>query len=73
MAPYDTKHQLILDKPEDWNGWISFIKGAVHEPQLWNLIDPDLTNKPVTTPYPEKVIPPRFDANGKIDAGDMEH
>ena len=69
--PYDTRHQIMLDKPKDWDGWISFIKSAVDDPQIWKLIDPDLTNKPVITPYPEDVIPPKFGPDGKIDADDM--
>ena len=72
MGPYDNKHRIILDKPEDWDGWISFIKSAVHDPHIWRLVNPELANKPVTTPYPEEVVAPAFDANGKIDAADME-
>lgn len=66
---YDTKHQISLDKPEDWDRWIFFIKKAVSNPQIWKFIDPDLINKLVTTFYSKKVISPAFSVNNRIDAG----
>ena len=71
MALYDTKHRIILDKPEDWDGWISFIKSAVHDPHIWNLIDPELAKKPDTTLYPKELVPPKFDNHGNINVADL--
>lgn len=43
MATYnDNKHRIILDKPEDWDGWLSYIKGAINDTKVWNLVNPDL-------------------------------
>ncbi|MCJ1270963.1 hypothetical protein MMC22_010862 [Lobaria immixta] len=72
MASYDTKHRIILDKPENWDGWISFIKSAVHDPRIWNLIDPELANKPGTTLYPKELVSPKFDDHGNINVADLE-
>lgn len=48
------------------------MKTAVHDSQIWKLINLDLTNKLVTTLYPKEIIPPPFGADGRIDAGEMK-
>lgn len=37
-----SKSRIILDKPEQWDGWVSFIRTTVQDPYLWGLVDPNL-------------------------------
>ncbi|MCJ1263792.1 hypothetical protein MMC22_003662 [Lobaria immixta] len=67
-----SKSRIILDKPEHWDGWISFIRTTVQDPYLWGLVDPDLPTKPARTPYPEEPMRPGVDANGIYDVLELQ-
>ena len=42
--PYnqESRHRIILDKPEDWDGWISHVKGFISDPSIWDLVNPEM-------------------------------
>ena len=73
MASHDNKYRIVLDKPEHWDGWLSYIKGAINNDRIWSLVNPDVPTKPTRTPYPKEPTRPAIDRNtGQIDPGGME-
>ena len=68
MGSYrDNKYRIVLDKPEHWDGWLLYIKSAINENRIWNLVNPDLPTKPVRTPYPrEPIRPATYPTTGQI-------
>lgn len=73
MASYgDNKHRIILDKPEHWDAWLSYIKGAVNNEALWGLVNLDLSTKPARTPYPREPARPQFSQDGVLDPNAMD-
>lgn len=54
----DQKKKIILSKPEDWDTWINFVRIKVETHEVWNLIDPDHSSKPVAL---TKLNKPTFD------------
>lgn len=61
--PYnqESRHQIIFEKPEDRDGWISHVKRFISDPTIWDLIKPDIPVKPPLCFYPEE--PPRLQPN----------
>ena len=52
--------KIILSKTADWDAWFSFVRSRATNNGIWDLIDPDLDEKPdsLTMPYkPEFVMP----------------
>lgn len=43
-----TSKKIILAKPSDWDSWLSFVKARATGTRVWNLIDPELTVRPVS-------------------------
>ena len=72
--PYnkESKNKIILDQPEDWEGWISHIKGVINDPAIWDLVNPDIPIKPLLYAYPNELPRPRPDATGQYDPAQME-
>ena len=50
---YRTK--IVLDKPADWDVWISLVRCRAWNNDIWHLVDPDLVEKP--HPLPRPVVP----------------
>ena len=51
----DQKKKIILSKPEDWDTWINLVRIKAETDEVWNLIDPDLSSKPVALTKPNKL------------------
>lgn len=73
MASYgNSKPRSVLDKPEQWDAWLSQIKGAVNNDDMWALVNPDSLTKPARTQYPREPTRPLFDHAGQVNPIDME-
>ncbi|MCJ1430182.1 hypothetical protein MMC29_008098 [Sticta canariensis] len=72
--PYnqESRNRIILDKPEDWEGWISHIKGVINDPTIWDLVNPDIPVKPTLCVYPEERARPQPNATGQFDLAQIE-
>ena len=53
-----SQKKIVLNKPEDWDTWISFLKMKATNLNIWGLIDPQLPVKPEALAKP---IEPIFD------------
>lgn len=57
MTSYDdNKHHIILDKSGDWDGWLSYIKGAINDTKIRNLVNPDLLTHADTVEFHDAYI-----------------
>lgn len=73
MASYgNSKPRIVLDKPEQWDAWLSHIKRAVNNDDIWTLVNPDSLTKPARTEYPREPPRPLFDQDGQVNQFDME-
>ena len=52
-----TTTKVTLTKPADWDLWISYVRARATYSQIWDLINPDLTKRPVALMKP---ILPRY-------------
>ena len=68
----ESKHWIILDKPEDWEEWISQIQKAINDPTIWDLINPDIPVKPSRRVFPAKLPRPQPNAAGQFDPVQMD-
>lgn len=50
--------KIVLGKPLDWDTWISFVKSRADNNDIWELVNPELTEKPETLKKPQK---PNYD------------
>ena len=48
--------KIVLAKPADWETWISFLKTKATNLGVWELVNPDLTEKPAAKERPAKPI-----------------
>lgn len=44
--------QIILDKPADWDAWITLVQAQATDTQIWDLINPDLAERPILLEEP---------------------
>ena len=72
--PYnqESRHRIILDKPEDWDGWISHVKGFISDPSIWDLVNPEMPVRPLLCVYPEEPPRPQPNADGQFDPAQIE-
>ncbi|MCJ1423694.1 hypothetical protein MMC29_001578 [Sticta canariensis] len=72
--PYNQKsrYRIILDKPEDWERWISHIKGVINDPTIWDLVNPDIPVKPSQHVFPAKIPRPQPNAAGQLDLAQID-
>lgn len=50
--------KILLAKPGDWDAWISFVRTRATNSRVWDLVNPDLTTKPISIVEP---IEPEFE------------
>lgn len=64
-----SKKKIILAKPADWDAWFSFVRARATNSRIWNLIDPGLTEQPVSLvkPIVPQYLMPDNDADFNID------
>ena len=60
------KKQVILNKPEDWDTWIAFVKIKAANLDIWDQIDPDLFTRPPALIAP---VAPVLDIGATFDQG----
>ena len=50
MASIEASFQVTLKGPGNWDTWISVVRKSAKNQNVWEYIDPDLTNKPTLAP-----------------------
>ena len=56
--------KIVLNKPEDWDTWIAFVRIKASTTHIWNLINPELPDQPeelIEPVEPELIVGPDFD------------
>lgn len=71
--PYnqESRHQIIFDKPEDWDGWRSHVKGFISDPTIWDLVNLDIPVRTLLCVYPEERPRPQPNATGQFDSAQI--
>lgn len=57
----------MLNKPEDRDDWISYIRKYINNQKIWQLVNPELPTRPATIPLPIEPDQPAFERNDIIN------
>ena len=57
----------MLGKSSDWDTWLSFVRNRAEGNDIWELVNPELTERPATLERPKKPEPGQDFNSGPVD------